>query len=36
MRPMVPLSIDADPWRALLSRPDIRMHDRGKIGRAHV
>ncbi|MDQ1136446.1 hypothetical protein QE410_001245 [Microbacterium sp. SORGH_AS 1204] len=27
MRPMVPLSIDADPWRALLSRPDIRMHD---------
>jgi len=27
MRPMVPLSIDADPWRALLSRSDIRMHD---------
>ncbi len=27
MRPMVPLSIDTDPWRALLSRSDIRMHD---------
>lgn len=27
MRPMIPLSIDADPWRALLSRSDIRMHD---------
>jgi len=24
---MVPLSIDTDPWRALLSRSDIRMHD---------
>ncbi|MDT0118465.1 stealth family protein [Microbacterium sp. PRF11] len=27
MRPMVPLSNDTDPWRALLSRSDIRMHD---------
>ena len=27
MRPIVPLSIESDPWRALLSRPDIRMVD---------
>jgi len=27
MRPIVPLPIDSDPWRALLSRADIRMVD---------
>lgn len=27
MRPIVPLSIETDPWRALLSRADIRMLD---------
>ena len=27
MRSMVPLSVETDPWRALLSRTDIRMVD---------